>query len=114
MTVQIETHDSIPVLALANRIDVRSVPQLQQHMERLQRADSHSYVVNLRDVDALDSAAVVQLVKLLKHARSKHGDVALVRARNESANRILHLTKFDEVFHINDTLQGALEHLKRR
>jgi len=112
MQLEIQRQENIPVVALKARVDARIATQLRREFEKLANCDDCSYIVDLGDVDFLDSAGLVPLVKLLKHARKRKGQVALIRSRKDAANRILKLTKFDEVFHIADSRQGALEHLK--
>jgi anti-sigma B factor antagonist len=112
MLFEIQRQGDIPVVALRARVDARIASQLRQEFEKLANCEDCSYIIDLGDVDFLDSAGLVPLVKLLKHARKRKGEVALIRSRKDAANRILKLTKFDQVFHMADSRQGALEHLK--
>ncbi len=112
MQLEVQRQENIPVVSLKDRVDARIASQLRQEFEKLTTCEDCSYIVDLGDVEFLDSAGLVLLVKLLKHARTRKGQVALIRSRKEAANRILKLTKFDELFHMADSRQGALEHLK--
>ncbi len=112
MVLEIQRHENIPVVSLRERVDARVASHLRNELEKLANCEDCSYIVDLGEVEFLDSAGLVPLVKLLKHARKRKGQVALIRSRKEAANRILKLTKFDQVFHMAESRQGALDHLK--
>jgi anti-anti-sigma factor len=95
VTVENEVH----VIALKNRIDAFTVPELKVQFEAYGEEASQHFIVDLTDVEFLDSAGLALLVKLLKQARGKQGDVVLVWSKVDAANRILKLTQFDKVFH---------------
>lgn len=88
------------------------MPQLRLQVEALDTHPVQHYVIDLSQVDFLDSAGLALLVKLLKQARSRGGDVALIWSQCSDANRILSLTKFDKVFSIHDDLDAALQAIK--
>lgn len=112
MQLEIQRQENIPVVSLKARVDARIASELRREFEKLADCNDCSYIIDLGEVEFLDSAGLVPLVKLLKAARKRKGQVALIRSRKEAANRILKLTKFDQVFHIADTRESALDHLK--
>jgi anti-sigma B factor antagonist len=100
--------EDVEVIQLENRIDAFRVAELQKNFEKLIEGGKRRFVVDLSHVDFLDSAGLALLVKLLKQAKSKDGNVVLVRSEKEAANRILKLTQFDKVFSISDSVELAL------
>ena len=98
----------IAVVAPRQRIDAFSAPELRTQLEQLLESGVQRFVLDLSAVPFLDSAGMAALVSLLKRARQANGDVRLVWPIEEAARRILHLTKFDRVFTIADTVDAAL------
>jgi anti-sigma B factor antagonist len=101
--------DDIHIIELRNRIDAFSVQELKMQFEVYGLSENQRFIVDLSHVDFLDSAGLALLVKLLKQARAKQGDVVLVWSQVDTANRILKLTQFDKVFHIvNSVNEGRV------
>lgn len=98
----------IVVVAPHQRIDAFSAPELREQVDRLLQSGVHNFVLDLAAVPFLDSAGMAVLVSLLKRARQLGGDVQLVWPAEEAARRILHLTKFDRVFSMVDSVEAAL------
>lgn len=111
MQVRIYEDQSVHIIALEDRVDAFVVTSLREQIEPLQTAPSQRYVIDLTNVQFMDSAGLAFLVRILKHSRANDGDTVLVWSTQESANRILKLTKFDQVFHITDTVEDAVKHL---
>lgn len=111
MQVRIYEDQRINIIALHDRVDAFVISSLREQIEPLQAAANQQYVIDLTHVEFMDSAGLAFLVRILKHSRAKDGDTVLVWSKEESANRILKLTKFDQVFHITDTVEEAVQHL---
>lgn len=112
MQVRIYEDQRIHIIALQDRVDAFVVAGLREQVEPLQSAESQQYVIDLSNVQFMDSAGLAFLVRILKHSRANNGDTVLVWSRQDSANRILRLTKFDQVFHITDSVEAAVAHLQ--
>lgn len=91
------------------RIDAFTAPQFYAQLESYLESGVNRYIIDLSDTPFLDSAGMAVLVRLLKRTRQMNGDVKLVWPKQEAAQRILRLTKFDRVFDISDSPQVALE-----
>ncbi len=111
MQVRIYEDQSVHIIALHDRVDAFVVASLREQIEPLQAAASQRYVIDLTHVQFMDSAGLALLVRILKHSRANGGDTVLVWSAQDSANRILKLTKFDQVFHITDSVEAAVQHL---
>lgn len=96
------------VIAPRDRIDAFSAPELRSEIERLLLDGATHFVLDLSDVSFLDSSGLAVLVSLLKRARQTGGDVKLVMPREDTAQRILKLTKFDRVFDVAASVDAAL------
>jgi anti-sigma B factor antagonist len=65
-------------------------------------------VIDLSKVGFIDSAGMAVLVNLLKRTRLADGNVYLVWPKEEAAQRILKLTRFDKIFTITSSAPQAL------
>lgn len=100
--------DNLHVITLSKRIDAFRVPDLQAQYGELITAELPFAIIDLTEVEFLDSAALAWLVKMLKQAQSHQGNVVLVRSEIEVANRIFQLTQFDKVFKFVDSVNDAV------
>jgi len=98
----------VQIITLNGRLDAFYAPQLRKTYQALLDTGVIYFVLDLRDVEFMDSAAMAALVSLLKQSRSAGGTVIMVKPVNENALRILMLTKFDRVFHMSDTVDSAV------
>ncbi|HAJ38101.1 MAG TPA: anti-anti-sigma factor [Chloroflexi bacterium] len=87
-------------IAIKERLDVVTAPQLKAEVERLLDEGVVEFVIDLADTPFMDSAGMAVLVTLLRRCRMKGGNVKLVWPRAEPVQRTLTLTRFDHVFEI--------------
>lgn len=99
MKVSTETHErSVHVVTLSGRLDALEAGPLRELLSSYSANGDHDLIVDLREVEFVDSAGLAALVKAMKDARSNGGDLRLVRPTAEDANRVFGLTRFDQVF----------------
>ena len=96
------------VIAPKESVDAFTGEKLKAHLNGMLDKGIHHLVIDLSQVPFLDSAGLAVLVTALKRARQVGGDVRLVWPEAESARRIIHLTKFHQIFSISDTAADAL------
>lgn len=109
MKVQSETRTvAVEIISLTGRLDALEAGGLRDVLGNLVAAGTIQIVVDLSDVEFVDSAGLAALVKGMKDARSAGGDLRLVRSQNSDAQRVFSLTKFDKVFEMADDLDELL------
>ncbi len=69
-------------------------------------------ILNLADVDFIDSAGLGELVRTLASVRSHCGQLKLVNPR-ENVHKLLQITKLDHVFDIENDEASALLSLRQ-
>lgn len=106
-------YPDLAIVALSERIDAFNSGSLREAFDELLEQNIYHFVVDLTDVDFMDSAGMSVLVTLLKRSRSLDGNVCLVRPRQEGARRILSLTRLDLVFDMADSAGEAKQRFKR-
>ena len=109
MDLTITQHGDVVVAALKGRIDAFYAPELREKMESFISQGFKQFVLDLTEVQFLDSAGLAALVSVLKRSQQEGGGVKMIMPRLEAAQRILKLTRFDKVFEIVDNSDLALK-----
>ena len=73
---------------------------------------NNKMVMNLENVEYIDSSGLGALVTLLKKLRSGNGKLVLVNTKS-SVKQILGLTNLDKVFIIENSMESAIDALGR-
>jgi anti-sigma B factor antagonist len=98
----------IKIISLSGNLDAYEAPTVRKNLLDLIEAGSLRFVIDLSNVDFMDSAGMAVLVNLLKRTRQADGDICLVWPKEEAAQRILKLTRFDRIFQITSSVPKAL------
>ena len=102
MNIDVATRvETSATLSVNGRLDALSSPDLRQRLANLESEGIDNILVDLSDIDFVDSAGLAALISGMKAARLAGGDVELVRPRSDEAYRVFELTKFDAVFVIH-------------
>jgi anti-sigma B factor antagonist len=107
LTVNMKCKDEVAVMRPSGRLDAFQAPILAEAMAERERAQVYQIVVNLENVDFLDSIALSTLVQGLKHALQSGGDLYLCCVQ-QPVQIIFELTRLDKVFRIFDTEENAV------
>jgi len=95
------------VLSVGGEIDIHTAPQLRQRLFEIADSGASRIVVDLQQVDFMDSTGLGELVGALRRARPKGGDVRLV-CTQEKILKIFRITALDQQFAIHETVDGAV------
>ena len=96
------------ILTLRGEVDVYTAPRLRQAIVDLVDAGSPLVVVDMGNVDFLDSTGLGVLVEGLKRARARAGDLAIV-ATQDKILKIFDITGLNKAFPIYGSLEDALK-----
>ncbi len=100
------------VLTLSGDLDSFSVNYLKEHLTKLFNGEVYEIIIDLTNVEFVDSAGLGQLVSALKMCVHNNGNLILVGV-NESITDLLRITKLDTVFSILDTVEEAVASFKK-
>ncbi len=92
------------------RLDAFQAPTLSGALAEHERANVRHIIVNMADVDFIDSVALSTLVQGLKHALQEGGDLYLCNVQ-QPVQIIFELTRLDKVFRIFDSEEAAVDAL---
>jgi len=109
MILRLATTDEngITVLAAHGEVDVSTAPQLRQAIIEEASAGPGPLVIDLSDVDFLDSTGLGVLVSGLKRFRTMDSDVLLV-VTSTRILKVFEVTGLTQVFRIHDTRDAAV------
>jgi anti-sigma B factor antagonist len=94
------------VVDVKGEVDLFTAPRLREHVVGLVEEDQRRIVVNLEDVDFMDSTGLGVLVGALKRLKEKDGQLALICSQG-SVLRVLTVTGLNKVFSIYDSVEEA-------
>jgi anti-sigma B factor antagonist len=94
------------VVAASGEIDVAAAPALRDRVTELISSGSTHLVIDLEDVDFIDSTGLGVLVGAVRRARTEGGDLRLV-CTDSRLLRVFDVTGLGEVFSIEASVEDA-------
>jgi anti-sigma B factor antagonist len=99
--------DGIEVIDVAGTIDIYTAPRLRELVIDLVSTDNCQLIVNMDQVEFLDSTGLGVLVGALKRVRAHDGSLDLVCTR-ERILKLFRITGLTKVFGIHETVDQAI------
>ncbi len=107
MKITTQTTHEVTVLRLGGRFDAHEVPDVRKALGDVTGQGNNKIVVNLVEVNFIDSSGLASLVQGMKHCRSAGGDLYLCELR-QPVRVIFELTRLDRAFAVFDGETEAL------
>lgn len=108
METSVEAMDNgVAVMRLSGRLDFATAAEARKAFGEAVDAGRQRLVVDLADVDFVDSSGLGALIGGLKTARQAGGDLCIARATSQ-AQTVLALTSLDRVFRLYPSVGEAL------
>ncbi len=98
--------DGVLILDVAGEIDVYTSPKLRERLVSLVDGGVRTLVVDLDNVDFIDSTGLGVLVGVLKRIRATGGRMSLVCGQ-DGLLRVFKITGLEKVFDIHATVAAA-------
>jgi anti-sigma B factor antagonist len=95
------------VVSVGGEIDVYTAPRLREEITELVAAGTYDLVIDMSEVEFLDSTGLGVLVGGLKKVRAHDGSLQLVCSQDRLL-KIFRITGLAKVFVIHDTAEAAL------
>ncbi|CAN5450919.1 anti-sigma factor antagonist BldG [soil metagenome] len=95
------------VLQVGGEIDVATAPRLREQLIRLVNDEKFRIVVDLEDVDFIDSTGLGVLIGALKRVRTHDGDLVLICTEPRIV-KVFEITGLNQVFQIHPSLAAAV------
>ncbi|HYH33869.1 MAG TPA: STAS domain-containing protein [Nocardioides sp.] len=107
LTLTTREADGKTIVAVGGEIDVYTAPKLRDKLSELVATGSYDLVVDMQEVEFLDSTGLGVLVGGLKKVRAHDGSLRLV-CNQDRLLKIFRITGLAKVFVIHETADEAL------
>ena len=107
LVVQVDDRDGWAVARASGDLDLTTAPRLRERIVQVIAGGQPQVVLDLQEVDFVDSTGLGVLVGLLKRTRSQGGDLRLVSTRT-GLRKILELTALERALPLAATVEEAL------
>jgi anti-sigma B factor antagonist len=107
LTLSTKVEGDRTVVAVGGEIDVYTAPKLREHLIDLVSGGSYHLIIDMENVDFLDSTGLGVLVGGLKRVRSHEGSLDLVCTQDRIL-KIFRITGLTKVFTIHASVDEAL------
>ena len=108
MELTYRSENSVKILALSGRFDTHTADPVREWLDSATTDEPANIVINLGQVDFLDSTALSTLVQGMKHSRERKGDLRLC-GMQQPVRIIFELTRLDRVFEIYIAEEEAIQ-----
>jgi anti-sigma B factor antagonist len=100
-------HEGVPVVVLSGDLDIATAPKVRDTVVKLATAGHLLAVIDLREVEFLDSTGLGVLVGCLKRFRTLGGDLRLV-VTSDRVRKVFEITGLDRAFTLHEGLDEAV------
>ena len=109
MDLSVSTHEAgdVTVVAISGEIDVYTAPKLRDTLTELVGSGAYRLIIDMDQVEFLDSTGLGVLVGGLKKVRAHDGSMDIVCSQ-ERLLKIFTITGLSKVFSIHDSQESAL------
>ncbi len=107
LSIHVHVAGEMQVFELVGSLDIATSPTVRAALTSASERGSHRLVVDLTQVDFLDSTGLGALIGGQRRAKEFHGEVRLV-AKEGQILRLLRITGLLKVFAVYATLDDAL------
>ncbi len=107
LRLDVSERDGWAVLSVGGEVDVATAPRLREQLIELVNGGHHRIVVDLSEVEFLDSTGLGVLVGALKRVRTHDGDLALVCTESRIL-KVFEITGLTKVFAMHKSVDEAV------
>lgn len=100
------TISSVPVLKLKGRLDAASARDFKEKIGLLSKENRVNLVIDMAEVDFVDSSGLGSLVSSLRTVNKQGGDIRLSALQNQ-VRSVFELTRLHRIFGIYDDSTAA-------
>lgn len=112
MEMEVKQKDHILLIKpLEKNIEAANSREFKAKLVDLINEDHHSMILNLSQVEFIDSSGLGTLISVLKLLTSRQGSIAFCETQ-ESVKRIFTLTRLNQVFSLYPTEEEAIKTLQ--
>ncbi|MFC1467859.1 STAS domain-containing protein [Verrucomicrobiota bacterium] len=109
MKVVCEKHDGIGIVKASGQLTAASTDAFHEQVSSWQEVEGEvvSFVLDMSDVDFIDSAGLGALIVTLKRATERGGDMKISNLQKKP-RMVFQITRAHKIFEIYDTVNEAI------
>lgn len=107
LRLDVSERDGRFVLRVGGEIDVATAPRLREQLIAMVNEQRYQLIVDLSDVDFIDSTGLGVLIGALKRVRSHDGDLQLI-CGDPRIVKVFEITGLDQIFVMHETVEAAV------
>jgi anti-sigma B factor antagonist len=89
--LEVRSQGKATIIAVSGELDLASSPALQEELDRVSASDADLLIIDLRDLDFMDSTGLSVLVRAHQRAEEQGRQLAMVKGPQQ-VQRLLSLT----------------------
>lgn len=106
-----QTIDDISIIEIEGEVDTYTSSKIKQDILKVVD-QTQKIVISMEKVKFIDSTGLGILIGVLKKVKEKEGEMIIV-SPNSYINQIFEITGLFKVFKIVETIQQAVDHMKK-
>ncbi|MFH1846597.1 MAG: STAS domain-containing protein [Candidatus Omnitrophota bacterium] len=99
MQIEQEKKENLLILRLKGDIDINTSPDLKRSLDKMIGRKENNVVINLQEVNYIDSSGLATMVEILKNLRTHEGRLKLTNL-TAKVKGLFEITKLDGLFDI--------------
>lgn len=107
MAFSFTENNGVQIIQVDNLLNPLDNQEIIQAVEEKIKAQSIEFVVDLSNMDFMDSNGLTFLISILTRSRNAGGDVAIANL-SDNIKKILLLTRLNSAFSIHESVEEAL------
>lgn len=107
MTTELKIQGQVPVLKMQGILNAQNVDEVKPHIEAILGGTYRIAVLDLENLEEIDSSGIGAIVSLLKRMRTQKRDVRIFRLRG-SVKKLFELLRIDKSMEVFEDLEKAV------
>jgi len=107
MSVESQIQDQVHVLKFRGTLNAQNVEDVKPHIEQILGGDCRIALLDLENLEEIDSSGIGAIVSLLKRMRTQKRDVRIFRLRG-TVKKLFELLRIDKSLEVYEDLGKAL------
>ncbi len=108
MKIETNNNENVTTISLSGRFDATVVGKFREFLNSLSQNGTDHYVVDLANLQYIDSGGLGCLVSFLRRVRQNGGDIK-VATLSEKVRAVFELTRLHRIFEIYDDSSAAVK-----
>ncbi|MFH1798213.1 MAG: STAS domain-containing protein [Candidatus Omnitrophota bacterium] len=107
MRVSFEEKSGVAICRIEGEIDIDTSRDIKRSVDKVISRDKNKVIINLKDVNYVDSSGLATMVEILKSLRLVNGELKLTNL-SQKVRGLFEITKLDKLFDIEENEENAV------